>query len=1029
MRRVLKIAAFAALALLLLLLAGAAYLYMRVTQGVYGNASEQPSVLEYAEEPPPAAEAAVSAALFNFDPGQFREPNREYGPFTRWWWPGNDVTQAELKREIGMLAAAGFAGVEIQPFVMGLNSGAAEAERARVLSWDGEGYYSNLRAVMDAAIEAGMVVDLNNGSGWPTGGPQISIEDNFRTLLFTETTAAGGDTVRWEMAPPEPPLSAYVSLLMASLLGSRGAVHFPDQAKIEAVIGAKTVDDQRSWWSWSVTDQVRLDPQSSVDLTNQVEGNVLSWEAPEGDWRLIAFWSLPDGESPALLANKNPGFVVDHFDAAKVRANYDYLLGSRTGLAPYYGKPLRAVFNDSYEFKADRHYTSDFFDQFKRRRGYDVRPWLPANMQPGYNHILGHLLFPQAKPDFGYSEEDWRLRHDYDLTLSELLLENFLDTSAEWMSRRGLQHRTQAYGMPMDVIGASGRAQIPEAEQLFWGGSEAFLKAVSSGAHLYNRPVTTAESVVYRDRAGMTTPQKIKISVDKALTSGVNQVIYHGTAYHYETDDFGEEGWYPWNSPHASLLNFSSDLREVNPFWKYIADMNAYIARAQYALRSGRPSADVLIYYPFLGFAMGKEVVNPEELLPGGYFDGVEPPLAPLAIPFGPEPGTPERSVEALWFEQVWEAINILEAQGVTWDWVNDESLQAAAIEEGRWAIRGHRFEALVLPEIPFMPLPTASHIHELVSLGARAVVAGEAPRKQPGFRDYEALDHEVETLFKSIAGAAQTVVLTNANGLADWATTIEQPIRYAGHYRHLRQIRRVMADGSRVVFLRSKAAEWTDIRIDLDPAFREAYFLNPVDGAAYAVQGSQASYTLPPYGSIVLYAGMGRTAPPLALSPPIDRPQPGTSVTTLDRWDLRAAGAAGTAEAERADTTLFDWRADDAFRYSSTGVYHSAFDLAEIEDGARYLLDLGTVFFAADVVVNGSAAGSTIFAPHVIDLTEHLRPGQNTLEVRVTATQLNEFVGRAEAGNEHYRQFKGKGGDLMPAGLLGPVQIRSDSQ
>jgi hypothetical protein len=39
-------------------------------------------------------------------------------------------------------------------------------------------------------------------------------------------------------------------------------------------------------------------------------------------------------------------------------------------------------------------------------------------------------------------------------------------------------------------------------------GSEANLKVMTSGALLYNRPVVTAESVVFAGRAYTTTPQK-----------------------------------------------------------------------------------------------------------------------------------------------------------------------------------------------------------------------------------------------------------------------------------------------------------------------------------------------------------------------------------------------------------------------------------------------------------------------------------------------------------------------------------------
>src|ERR1035438_1258502 len=63
---------------------------------------------------------------------QFQNPAKEYRPIVRWWWPGGDVTDAELRREIDLLDGANFGGAEIQPFVIGLNPKMPEAARKRV---------------------------------------------------------------------------------------------------------------------------------------------------------------------------------------------------------------------------------------------------------------------------------------------------------------------------------------------------------------------------------------------------------------------------------------------------------------------------------------------------------------------------------------------------------------------------------------------------------------------------------------------------------------------------------------------------------------------------------------------------------------------------------------------------------------------------------------------------------------------------------------------------------------------------------
>ena len=69
--------------------------------------------------------------------------------------------------------------------------------------------------------------------------------------------------------------------------------------------------------------------------------------------------------------------------------------------------------------------------------------------------------------------------------------------------------------------------------------------------------------------------------------------------------------------------------------------------------------------------------------------------------------------------------------------------------------------------------------------------------------------------------------------------------------------------------------------------------------------------------------------------------------------------------------------------------------------------------------------AGKRISAPYLFHLTKLLKPGTNTLEVRITPDQLNGFIGNARNDDKRYRQFKGKEDQVMSASLIGPVAIR----
>jgi hypothetical protein len=72
----------------------------------------------------------------------------------------------------------------------------------------------------------------------------------------------------------------------------------------------------------------------------------------------------------------------------------------------------------------------------------------------------------------------------------------------------------------------------------------------------------------------------------------------------------------------------------------------------------------------------------------------------------------------------------------------------------------------------------------------------------------------------------------------------------------------------------------------------------------------------------------------------------------------------------------------------------------------AKCVLDLGTVYYAAEVTVNGKKAGMRLWAPYQFDVSGLLKPGVNTIEVRVANLINNSY------------------GSQKPGGLIGPVRL-----
>lgn len=85
-------------------------------------------------------------------------------------------------------------------------------------------------------------------------------------------------------------------------------------------------------------------------------------------------------------------------------------------------------------------------------------------------------------------------------------------------------------------------------------------------------------------------------------------------------------------------------------------------------------------------------------------------------------------------------------------------------------------------------------------------------------------------------------------------------------------------------------------------------------------------------------------------------------------------------------------------------------------EEGTRFLLDLGRVRGTAEVLVNGVSTGVRIWSKYTFDLTGHLSPGENDLEVRVFNT-LGPYL---DAVSPTRFVFEGQ----RVSGLMGPVKI-----
>jgi glycosyl hydrolase family 106( putative alpha-L-rhamnosidase) len=459
---------------------------------------------------------------------QFFDPPDDARIMMRWWWFGSAVTKPELERELRAMKAAGIGGVEVQPvYPLELNGN---------LPYLSDGFIDSLRFAAAKARELGVRVDITLGSGWPYGGPHISVDK-----------AAG------RLRCDRVPVPAHAK-----------SIALPNVEDGEKLIAAFLMRGDTSERISTVQAGRFLIPE---DLA-----------APHTVLFFIASRTGQQVKRPALGAE---GFVLDHYDRSAIEHHLK-VVGDRL-LQAFGPNPPHAVFSDSLEVYGSD-WTPDLLEEFRKRRGYDLTPFLPA--------LVG---------DFGARTAE--VRRDWGRTLTELAEERYLTPIREWAKAHGTRFRSQTYGIPPVMLSSNALVDLPEGEGSSWREFTS-TRWASSASHLYQRPVTSSETWTWlHSPAFRATPLDMKAEADLHFLQGVNQLIGHG--WPYSPPSAGEPGWRFYA---AAVFN------DHNPWWIVMPDIAKYLQRVSFLLRQGEPANDIAVYLPtedaWSDFTAGKVSIN-----------------------------------------------------------------------------------------------------------------------------------------------------------------------------------------------------------------------------------------------------------------------------------------------------------------------------------------------------------------------------------------------------------------------------------
>ena len=117
-----------------------------------------------------------------------------------------------------------------------------------------------------------------------------------------------------------------------------------------------------------------------IDLTSKMRADgTLDWTPPAGRWVVLRIGYSLTGARNSPASPEATGLEVDKLSRAHVKAYFDNYLGQyKDTVGALMGKRgLQYVITDSWEAGV-ANWTDDMIAEFAKRRGYDMRPWLPV---------------------------------------------------------------------------------------------------------------------------------------------------------------------------------------------------------------------------------------------------------------------------------------------------------------------------------------------------------------------------------------------------------------------------------------------------------------------------------------------------------------------------------------------------------------------------------------------------------------------------------------------------------------------------
>jgi hypothetical protein len=901
-----------------------------------------------------------------------------------WWWLNGNVTKEAIKKDLEWMKKIGMGGSLI--FDAGQPAGPVPTGPM----FGSPEWRELFRFAIKEADRLGLELTLSAQSGWNLGGPTVTADEASKHITWSETRLTGPTKFSQKLAMPKNRDDYYRdSYVLAYKLKDTSKTTRPAIDKLESKLLFKELGGSGGNGSQLLVDipgssyEEDVLSKDVIDLSDKLSADgTLIWEVPAGIWQVVRFGYTNSGGKVSTSSGNWKGYVVDYLDSTALKTYWDKVIEpliDDVGLLA--GKSFKGFETDSWE-GGGVNWTLKFPGEFKKRRGYDIRPYLLV--------ATGKIVDNR--------EVSNRFLADFRKTIGDCFADNHYGVLAKLAHKHNMIIHCEASGPhlgPFDGLKNLGRTDAPMGE--FWVKSphrptedtRFFMKCAGSAAHTYGKTIACGEgftSIGPHWNDVLWSSQKP--TFDHEACAGLNLTYIH--AFTCSPKEMGIPGQQYFAGTH-----FDPQLTWANQAGAFVG----YLNRCQFMLQQGLFVADVCYYYgDQVPNVPGRKHSDPAHVMPGYDYDHI--------------------SEEVL--------------------------LTRMSVKNGRIVLPdGMSYSLLVLPDFKILSLPALKKIRELVAAGAK--VAGVKPQRTSTLQNYPECEDEFNRIAGELWDRGKISDKPTREILESMqiAPDMESDGDTIPDYLHRRIgntdiyfISNPTAHPIKVKAtfrINGKQPElWDPVtgNIRILPQFNQS--------------GGRTSVPLEfvAYGSAFVVFRNKSTVVDEVKS---NFPQLNILQELTNPWIVKFDSAWGGPAKPVTFTKLEDWtkHAEEGIKYySGTATYHTTFSFKTVENQktAHIYLDLGVVKEIAEVRLNGRSLGVLWCPPWNLEITDALKNGDNTLEIDVVNLWPNRLIGDGKLPLEkrfaktnvavyYSKPQKGPDHELLQSGLLGPVTIKIAKQ